>query len=427
MSKLLTITESEKNSILSKYNSSIAERVVETKNVFNLEELFDELISELNFQKEVHLHNLSLIAENCKREYVESYQKSFIYDVFEKNKTIRENYKNKFKIILTESIESLSEQIDSFNNFFVSSLIFDCNLISEQWWNPLDLAKKVYNKVTQAVNYVKQKGIGVVFETLRNALMSGVGTAIQAALSFTGVGAIANEIAWGIMTLYDAYQYFVNGVQGSLSNLNIDLLCLLTAGSLGKVLKGFVGKAYTTSQQFFTGLINSGVGKYININVIKNGITTVSSWLSSAANFMKTKMGIGWASNLVNKVVGFFKGIAEKIGSFVGTTSAKTISRAGVTLNNQFNWKVFNTLAQMSEQDIAKIVGATVTKKQIEAANNYAQAYLKDMPTNKALEEIDKKFGTKMGDAYALYQDASEKYKKLAKIPTKGNKMPRKV
>lgn len=422
------------------YSSLVPEKVVYSKNEYDLEDLFNQLISELNFQKEVHLHTLSLLDENSKQGYIENYQKNIIYDFFKHNKVVCENFKNEFKTILTESIETLSQQIESFNNFFVSSLMFDCGLISEQWWNPLDYAKKaynavkgvtskawnttknaastVYNKVKQAVNYVKEKGIGTVFEGLRNALMSGVGTAIQIALSFTGVGAIANEIAWGIMTLYDAYQYFVNKVSGSLSNLIIDLVCLLTAGSLGKVLKGFVGKAYTSIQQFFTAFINSGGGKYIKpvLNKLKNGASSVSSFLSSSSEFMKTKMGIGWASNLINKVVEFFKGIAEKIGTFIGSKTAGTVLRAGITLSNKFEAAALTQLAQKSEQEIAKIVGDTVTKSQIQAAGKYSTEYLKEKPTKEALTIIDQKFGTKMGDAYSLYLGATKSSKHTSKL-----------
>ena len=63
-------------------------------------------------------------------------------------------------------------------------------------------------------------------EGLRSALFSLGGVAVQTILAFTGAGAIVNDVAWGILTLYDAYQYFTNGSTNSLFNLIIDIINL---------------------------------------------------------------------------------------------------------------------------------------------------------------------------------------------------------
>ena len=115
--------------------------------------------------------------------------------------------------------------------------------------------------------------------------MSGVGTAIQIALSFTGPGTIVNEIAWGVMTLYDAYQYFVNSAPGSLATLIIDLICLLTAGTLGKALGKLVGTAGTSITGVLQKFMQTGVGQTIKpvLGVISGGASKLASWLSTSA------------------------------------------------------------------------------------------------------------------------------------------------
>ena len=405
------------------HKSFIPKRYVQENKHSSIDDLLFEFQNELEFQKKVHLHTLSLLTVPEKESYISKIQNEHVFNLFGHNNTIVENFEQNFKNIIYESISSFSEHIDRLNEFLMNSLIFDIEVINEAWWNPLDVAKYawnktkqagsyIYNKVSSAVNYIKEKGLGAVFESLRSALMSGIGTAIQMALSFTGVGAIANEIAWAIMTLYDAYQFFVNNAEGSMANLIIDLICLVTAGNLGKVLKGFVNTAGKTMGSIISKFMQSGVGKFLSpvIQTIKGGATYVANFLSSASKFMAEKMGINWVAGILGKVQGFFTKLAESLGSAVGGAIAKGFVRAGVTLSAKFEVSIFNEMAKISEQQLAKIIGKTVSQSQIKAADKYATQYLRDKPIQESLNALDKYFGTKIGDAYALYYDA----KKLA-------------
>jgi len=290
MRNSMIISESERSRILSMHESFVPKRYREKTDSSSIPNLINQFIDELNFQKQVHLHSLSMIESNKRADYITNYQNKYVVGLFSHNQVISETYLGNFKNVITESEISYSDQLDKFNNFLVKSLLFDNGIITEQWWNPQEYVDKVvstvsdaassaYNSAAQtvgaawdktkqvagqawdatkqagqyvvnqlasAVDYIKKNGLGFIFENLRKALMSGVGTAIQIALSFTGPGAIVNEVAWGIMTLYDAYQYFVNSTPGSLANLIIDLICLLTAGTLGKALGKLVGTVGTS-------------------------------------------------------------------------------------------------------------------------------------------------------------------------------------
>lgn len=439
----MIISESERSRILSMHESFVPKRYREKTDSSSIPNLINQFIDELNFQKQVHLHSLSMIESNKRADYITNYQNKYVVGLFSHNQVISETYLGNFKNVITESEISYSDQLDKFNNFLVKSLLFDNGIITEQWWNPQEYVDKVVstvsdaassaynttkqvagqawdatkqagayvaNQLASAVDYIKKNGLGVVFENLRKALMSMVGTAIQVALSFTGAGAIVNEVAWGIMTLYDAYQYFVNSAPGSLANLIIDLICLLTAGTLGKVLGKLVGTVGTSIGGVLQKFMATGVGQAIKpvLNVISSGASTLSSWLGQAAKFMADKMGITWVAGLLGKVVTFFKDMATKLSALVAPTVAKALVRVGVTLGPRFESAILGQLAQKSEQEIAKIAGDQITKAEIKLAEKYANEYLREKPTEEALSALDQKFGTKMGDAYALYLNTTK-------------------
>jgi hypothetical protein len=256
-------------------------------------------------------------------------------------------------------------------------------------------------------------GIDAIFENIRTALLSYVGTAVQIALSFTGAGVIANEVVWGIMALYDAYQYFVNKKPGSLTNLVIDLICMLTAGTIGKVLVKFVGKAATSMRQVFANF-GKTIVPYLKplLGPLKTGIGNLSSFLQPAVKFMKDKMGITWAANLVDDIISsgnyVIEALAEVVGEKVAPLVAKTVAAVGKVLPDKLESRIFAELAKKSEQELTKMAGETVTQAQIKATQKYAEEYLQQKPIQYALDAIDVKFGTKMGNLYRLYVTGSK-------------------
>lgn len=460
------ISEGEKNKIRRLHEFSTPKRYLEKTDTSSVYSLVNQFVDELNFQKQIHLQTISMIEENQREKYISNIYKNHVSFLFSHNQIVSESYLINFNTLLTESISDFSNQIDRLNNFLIKSLLFDNGLISEQWYNPLsyavgayntvssaasqayDYGKKaataalnktkqvagqaldatkqagqyVVNKLASAVDYIKKNGLGFVFENLRKALMSMVGTAIQIALSFTGVGSIANEVAWGILALYDAYQYFVNSAPGSLANLIIDLICLLTAGTLGKVLGKLVGTAGSSISAVLQKFMATGVGQAIKpvLGVISGGASKLSSWLGTAAKFMADKMGITWVAGLLGKVVTFFKDMAAKLAAVIAPSVGRAIVRAGVTLGPKFEAAVFGQLAQKTEQEIVQMTGQQITKAQVKLAEKYANEYLKEKPTAEALDFLDRQIGTKMGDAYAVYLNTTKLASHRGKLTSGG-------
>jgi hypothetical protein len=282
--------------------------------------------------------------------------------------------------------------------------------------------------LNNAINYINQNGISTIMEGLRSALFSLGGIAVQTILAFTGAGAIVNDVAWGILTLYDAYQYFTNGSTNYLFNLIIDIICLVTAGTLSGVLKNFMGKAATSVGSALKSLMESSAGNFIKsaFNTIKNGIPTLTKWLGESATFMKTKMGIGWASFNIQRTATLLKTIANELAKWVGGSlgsaakfAVSPLMRAGIALGRTFEIGVLKELQTVAPSQIEKWVGKTVSQSEIKAAEKYAEENLKEKPTEQALRFLDSKFGTHMGDLYAFQLNAKKLGNTSAKL-TKG-------
>jgi hypothetical protein len=394
--------------------------ITESQHSFLLGNIKNEIIKELNFQKKFLLTNLTL-KENLvdKLSFVESHQKNLVKGLYGGNSIIMENYSQIFNSsIIFESTYDFESEIDRFNNFLVDSLLHHSENLFEQIQNA---TTGITNLLSNALSYINQYGIARIMEGLRSALLSGVGTAIQIALSFTGVGAIANEIAWGIMTLYDAYQLFVNKTNGSTANLIIDLICLLTAGNLGKTLKGFVNLAGEGVGTVLQSFMKSGVGKYITpiLGKLEGGMASLLNFLGQASKFMENKMGIKWVASLLNPVKTFFMDMLGKLNGLLGKGISKLgtpIVRAAASLGAKFEAQIFSELGKKSEQELAKLAGETITKTEIKAAEKYAEENLKEKPTKEAMAILDKNFGTKMSNVYSTYLASKKLASNRAKI-----------
>jgi hypothetical protein len=457
MKNIISISESEKNNIRLMHESLIPKRYLEKTDDLSNYSLINKFIDELDFQKQVHLHSISMIESNQRINYLKKIQDDYVSSLFSHNDIIYENYLTNIKMIIVESEISFSEHITRFNNFLVKSLMFDNGIISEQSFDPTGYFQKAYdaagqaynttkqaasnaasqvyntskkvagqvvdahvqagksigNQLSKAVDHVNKMGIDAIFENIRKALLSYGGTAVQIALSFTGGGAIANEIVWAIMSLYDAYQYFVNKKPGSLTNLVIDLICLLTAGTIGKVLGKFVGVGATSIKQVFA-KFGTSVMPYLKplLEPLKRGIGNLSSFLQPAVKFMKDKMGINWAANLVDDIIWIANYVVEELADLVGAKVAplvaKGVAAVSRVLPEKLESRIFAELAKKTDQELTQLAGETISQAQVKAAQKYAEEYLQQKPTEYALDALDLKFGTKMGNIYRLYVTGSK-------------------
>jgi len=405
----------------------------------SVEFLIEELVNELNFHKKFLTAHIQL-KENFvnKLTYLEKYQKNLVEGLHGDSSIILEVYSQNFnRRIINESVYNFESEIDKFNQFIINSTLFNSGLLSEQFYNPLDIAKRVYNtgkqvaqnayntgkqavqyvgnqasdlynkakkSLNNAVNYLKKYGISQIMEGLRRALMSGIGTAIQIALSFTGVGAVVNDVAWGIMTLYDGYQYFVNGA--SLFNLIIDVICLVTAGTLGKFLGKWVGQAAGSIGKAFTKLLNSGAGSWLKPIVGK--LAAAGSWimgyLGKAAKFMADKMGITWVANIVSKVGSFFsemlKIVEQKVAPIVGKVLGKGVEKiAGSQFVAKYGGSMSKKLGTLGAAKIEAYTAKGIRNGTLDVIDNKIKEF-KASTYEQILSFIDKNYGTQYVDLY---------------------------
>ena len=435
----------------------------------SVEFLIEELVNELNFHKKFLTAHIQL-KENFvnKLTYLEKYQKNLVEGLHENSSIILEVYSQNFnRRIINESVYNFESEIDRFNQFIISSTLFNSGLLSEQISGGIDIVKKYTDTLNQAaqnayntgkqvaqnayntgkqtkqyvdkqenlvyqnyekplldkatapvgelldstkkdlinaVNHIKKYGISQIMEGLRSALMSGVGTAIQIALSFTGVGAVVNDVAWGIMTLYDGYQYFVNGA--SLFNLIIDVICLVTAGTLGKFLGKWVGQAAGSIGDAFTKLLNSGAGSWLKPIVGK--LAAAGSWimgyLGKAAKFMADKMGITWVANIVSKVGSFFsemlKIVEQKVAPIVGKVLGKGVEKiAGSQFVAKYGGSMSTKLGTLGAAKIEAYTAKGIRNGTLDVIDNKIKEF-KESTYDQILSFIDKNYGTQYADLY---------------------------
>jgi hypothetical protein len=454
----------------------------------SIESLVLEIQNRLEFQRKVHLHHLSQLEGDKKIKHLIKIKESNLCGIFGNDELVLENYQNEFGNYISESIIDYESEIKRFDRFIVKSimkklylseqfkmvggkLVMDDDITSTatdttsrtfkgQDGKQVTTAKtsgdrkvrantimcpkckKMNTKdkcvncgqdldpswLKQAVNYVKENGISTVFENIREALFSGIGTAIQIALSFTGAGNIAVGIVWGIMAVYDGYQVS----QGKLTNLAylvVDLICVITSGvigkAFGKITSSIAGKSFSKVGQVIEWLLSTSIGKMIK-NAIMPLIEKASSFLSvikEGVNFIVEKMGQSWAGKIFEFIskkwiafVNGFKSILQKGGEFVGKILAKTILKPGTlriasNLSGKFSPNTLTKLAQMGEGEVAEYCGQQIPQYLLKAAEKEATDQLKDKPTEEAIKFIDKKFGTAISDLYLAYKTGKKLFK----------------
>jgi hypothetical protein len=276
-------------------------------------------------------------------------------------------------------------------------------------------------------------------ESLRGHLFSAVGTAIQILVSLTGpatagIGPAIVTGIWCILGLYDLYQ-ITQGVEGAWANFIIDIICALTAGSLGGVLSKFVGVAGKTLTQAIQNLVLKGMGPYIIpiISVLQKSTTSVARWFTWAGQFTKTKLGISWLSDKVAPAIKYMSEIVEqllvkikpaqpglvsplgKTGYVIGKTIASlvpvTTLRTAGALAAKINPAVWAKLSNLSAQEVGLIAGQTLEKGVFKAIEKEMKSQFKEKPTEMGLQWVDKNFGTAYSDAYLAYLGGKKMFK----------------
>ena len=191
--------------------------------------------------------------------------------------------------------------------------------------HPIDTIKKGYN-------WVKENGLGALMEKIRDGLYSGIGTAIQIFLQFTGVGNIAVGIVWGCMLVYDLYLAF-SGKDFSWMDILFDVLGIISGGAV-KVLKGAMKAAgVTKSMPMAKGVQTLAANPATKgfMATIGKGIGKVFGMLKQAGTWLAEKLGLKWVSGVMTKAETWLaENLLKPIGNAVGLKSVgnKALTKA---------------------------------------------------------------------------------------------------
>jgi hypothetical protein len=282
-------------------------------------------------------------------------------EIFDDYKIILEFHRrNNGSVILNEgySVDYYRTILENSWSFFNEYLIKN-NYINEEesWlssaWNKTKevagkawdatkkVAGKVVDKVKSAVSFIKEKGVSWFFESLRSALFSWGGVAVQTFLATAGslafgLGPSINFIVWAAMLCYDVYLGISTG-SWNWVYIIIDILGTFTAGPGAKIAHGIFKGA---------GLIGRGAGGTIQSIIKKLGTTSGGQKLNGM--FKNVASGL---STLLGYVTQAIKWIGEKLG-------LKYIVNAATTIKN---W-------------VSKIVGEVSTAFKTSAVGKAAKA-----------------------------------------------------
>jgi hypothetical protein len=462
------INESEKRYILGLYKKMDLGNIFEVKYKTDIQELISDFGKSLETQKRYLSSLFTNLTVNESFVILNNIKEDSVKNLFGQNKVVLENYYTFYSSLLTEQPLNPISELDRFHKFLNESISIELDRINEQMWDYIksaanqvgdyasqgasavyDAGKKVVDTQLQMLNYatdyITKTGIGPFMESLRSAMFSSVGTAIQIIVSLTGaatagIGPGMVTGIWCILGLYDLYQ-ITQGVDGAWANFIIDVICALTAGSLGGVLSKFVGTAGKSISAVIQNLMTKGMGPIITpvISVLKNSLSAVAGWFKWGGKFAKDKLGISWLSDKVapaikwmndgvTKLITFIKpnqtatpGLVSPLGktgyvigktvtSLVPTSISAKLRTAGA-LAAKVNPSLWGKLGSASTEDVALYAGQTLEQGTFKAIQKVMEEEFKDKPVSLALQYVDQNFGTAYSDAYLAYLGGKKMWK----------------
>ena len=402
---------------------------------------------ELLFQYKIHELKLNMFEYDSEKEnYLNSIKRTYT-PYFKKNNTIISEYYLNFKSnLIVESLLTVNEKLKKYFNFISSSFLFEFevitkpqyfnllgnlnnNLLVEYGWDDFTSdaasvgnsvvntakagAKAIGNKINQAWNYVKTKGIEFIMNGIRAALDSGVGTAVQTFLSFTGVGNIATAVVWGVMALYDLYMYIKGNVKSPL-NLILSVLGAISTGALSPLLKPYkAGLSGLNMSQIFTKLFEK-------LPVLKNWGTKLASgagWLlnkmKDGAAFASKFLGVTWLTPIVASASKWISTIVKNM-SGVTVLAKNTVKKVIKLLGSKMGTKVSEYLLTAAGKKMAN----TLSKATVQTINKeLVVGKLKDSGADEVYAYVDKKYGKAYGNLIRISngKEGTDIVKNLAK------------
>lgn len=296
-------------------------------------------------------------------------------EIFNDYKIIIEFHrKNKGSLILTEGYSTdtyktiLENSWSFFNDYLIKNNYIneEDSWLSKTWNKTKEVAGNVVDKVKSGINWIKEKGISWFFESLRAALFSWGGAAVQVFLSSAGslafgLGPAINFIVWAAMLSYDIYL----GISSNTWNwvyIIIDILGTFTAGPGAKIAHGIFKTA---------GLLGKGIGGSLT-NIIKklgttsggrqlsgmfknvvSGLSTLLGYVTKAITWLGEKLGLKVIVNAATSIKNWIsKIVGEASAAFKTTLVGKVSSSTGKAVSNiaQTSGKGLSNLTQKYSQ-----------------------------------------------------------------------------
>ena len=455
------INESEKKYILGLHKKMDLENIFDVKYKTDIQELISDFGKSLDTQKRYLSALFTSLPTNESIVILNNIKEDSVNNLFGQNKIVLENYYSVYNNLITEVTSDLISELDRFHKFLKQSISLELYRLNEQSDNVMmrralqtpeqykqtekfivDQQKEHIKWLNKAVSYIKEKGVGYFMEQLRTALFSATGTAIQILVALTGpatsgIGPAIVTGIWCILGLYDLYQ-ITQGVEGAWANFIIDIICALTAGSLGGVLSKFVGTAGKTLIVALENLMLKGMGPYIIpvIYVLQKSGATVARWFTWAGLFVKNNLGMPWLFKQVAPATKYISEIVEKLlvkikpnqatmpglvsplgktGYVIGKTIASLIPattlRTTGALASKINPSVWGKLSNLSTQEVGLFAGQTLEQGTFKAIEKTINSEFKEKPTYMALQWVDKNFGSAYSDAYLAYLGGKKMFK----------------
>ncbi len=298
--------------------------------------VYDALLDETFHKDEISLEYwINLLRENTLASYshgiksIDELQKFLRECVYSLSTLLESKESTKFMLEYEKRFSNnlLNEDIEDFTEILTESWDFiGITLFEEEsTWEKIksgasNIFSKVKSGISQAWNFIKEKGAPWFFENMRKALFSWGGVAVQTFLAHPSIqiatGGITTGLIvtiWGAMLAYDTLEALEG--RPNWINLMIDIVSLLTLGVGGKAVQGAAATIPKSSSGSLSKVLNylknTSIGKWL-VGILGKASSSLSNVLSLVGK------GIAWVGEKLG--ISSLKNASSRINSFIEKT-----------------------------------------------------------------------------------------------------------
>lgn len=298
--------------------------------------VYDALLDETFHKDEISLEYwINLLRENTLASYthgiksIDELQKFLRECVYTLSTLLESKESTKFMLEYEKRFSNnlLNEDIEDFTEILTESWDFiGITLFEEEsTWEKIksgasNIFSKVKSGISQAWNFIKEKGAPWFFENMRKALFSWGGVAVQTFLAHPSIqiatGGITTGLIvtiWGAMLAYDTLEALEG--RPNWINLMIDIVSLLTLGVGGKAVQGAAATIPKSSSGSLSKVLNylknTSIGKWL-VGILGKASSSLSNVLSLVGK------GIAWVGEKLG--ISSLKNASSRINSFIEKT-----------------------------------------------------------------------------------------------------------